>query len=142
MKCLNRFAATGLLLAAGSAAFLYAAESVKESRTENSLNELLQQRLETAKQYATAAAAAYETDTISLPEVINAYKSARDAELALASTPAQRAAAFKYYLDRMGFFEKKIGALYALGLKGGEQQKYLKAKLERQTAEIEAFRAK
>jgi hypothetical protein len=131
----NRLAVAGLIALSVSTAVVIAGVG-----TENQLKELFQQHLETAKRNVEATEAAYVTGACSLSELIGAEKALRDARLDTASTPAERIVVLEDHLKTISNLEQQIERLYRIAGKGGEAERFWRAKLEREGAQIDLFR--
>lgn len=136
-------AACALLLAAG-ATVLSAANVLEDQKTaalEKRLNKLLDERVITAERAKDALVAAFEAQTTTLFDFMDAANKLREARLAAAKTPAQELDALEKHLDLMRNVEQKIKVLYDIGTRGGEIKEYSTAQRERQSAEIAYIQA-
>ena len=80
--------------------------------------------------------AAFEADTVTLDVVIWAIDAAWKAELAAATTPAERIDAHVQHVQNLGQIKQKIEALWNVGARGGEAEKYAQAKYSVESAQI------
>jgi len=112
-----------------------------DAQTANPLEEkLLADRVAAAQLQFDRVRAGYEAETVTLDLLLQAASQLETSELAVAKTNEARIAARLRYLGTVRQIEEKIEALYRVGARGGEVEKYAMAKLNRQTAEIGLIR--
>jgi len=109
---------------------------------EKRLKELLDERVITAEQAKDALQAAFEAQTVTLFDLVNAANRLKEARLAVASTPAQELDALEKHLDLLRSTEAMIKALYDAGTRGGEAKEYTTVRRERESAEIAYIKAR
>ena len=135
---MNKFNRLTLLVAAVCLALLASRLIAKPetAKVNARLDGLRAERLATAKELVKGITAAYEADTVSIEAMFSASREVLKAELAISKVKADRVAAYRNHLDRAKRVERKTTALYEQGAKGGEHEKYQRAKLERLKVEI------
>ena len=101
---------------------------------------LLAERVATAKYELMVVRAAFEAETVTLDLVFEAAEKLAVAEAAMLNTPEAMIAVRQRHLERARQTEAKIEALFNVGARGGEAEKYAAAKLVRQSAEIALIR--
>jgi hypothetical protein len=138
----DRTVSGSLLVALAMTGLLVAAE-VEEHRvpsqptSQAELDQLLRERLEAARLLVEATRAAYETDTVTLEQLLSAHRELLNAELAVATTPMERVKAHVKALVAARGVEAKVKALHDAGARGGEAEKYARVKTARLTIEID-----
>jgi hypothetical protein len=138
----SKFAAALVLVGLALATSLAAKPDAKErANLEARLEKLRADRVESARKACEAYRAAFEAETVSLLDVLVAFDAQLDAELDAAKTPDEAIAARKQYVLRVRQAEEKIKALYDVGARGGEAEKYAKVKSCREAAEIALIKA-
>ncbi len=90
------------------------------SAADNSLDELHEEKLATAKDLYQAVEVAYDAGALQLSDVYAASKSWKDSAYELAKTKAERVAALQQHFDRMAKWHARIHALALADAKGGE----------------------
>jgi hypothetical protein len=125
------------LAGCGKSASVLAADAPEDQQTlEMRLKQLQVSRVQTARQSRDATLAAFQADTVTLGDLLTATRNLLTAELAVAKTPGQRIAAHKRHVEDVRQCEQKIEALFDVGARGGEAEKYATARYHRETAEI------
>jgi hypothetical protein len=128
-----------ILLVAGCSAspsLMAADEPDHRAALEARLKKLLLDRVATAKRAVASTNAAFEAETVTLGDLIAATQNVWKAELAVASTPEERIAAHVRHVQFVGRKHAKIEALYKVGARGGEAEKYNTSKHELESAQI------
>ena len=121
----------------GKSAAVFAADDVvASSSVQGRLKQLLVSRVQTARKTRNAVHAAFQADTVALGDLLTAAHDLLTAELAVAKTPGQQIAAHKRHVEFLRQLEQKIEALFKVGARGGEAEKYGTARYNRETAEI------
>jgi hypothetical protein len=100
------------------------------------LNKLRTERVETLREHVKATRAAHDTDTVPLENLLTANQELLDAELELAATRQERLAIYEKTVDHTKQLETKIKALFDVGARGGEAEKYFHSKAARLRVEI------
>ena len=96
------------------------------------LNQLLRERLETAKQRVAVMQAGYEAGQVPQEEVLNAHSDLLRAELGLAETKDQRIAILRRLVDKLAELEKHAKEMERVG------QGHVGAVLSMQAARLDA----
>jgi hypothetical protein len=109
---------------------------------EEQLKALLEERVQTAFLCLSATQAAFEAETVSLGDLLDAMEKLENAELSMVTKPEQEIATMKRHVTRLQQVEKKIELLYRVGTKGGEAKEYSRVKRERESAEIAVLKAR
>lgn len=112
------------------------AAAADEPANPGHLKKLLLERAETLRSYVDATRAAYETDTITLEQLLAANQELLEAELEVADSKEKRIAIYKKMVDNARQVEAKVKALHDAGARGGEAEKYYHAKATRLRMEI------
>lgn len=126
-----------------STLFLVAVASLAAARDRDPnapVSPLAKERVQVAQKLYFATQAAYEAQTVTLPQLIDARRELQAAELEL----TDQVGAIKVLKKHMGLasqVEKKIEVLFKAGGVGGEAEKYLAARLDRVKVELELERA-
>jgi len=113
-----------------------------EEKLEERLKEVLHERVRIAVRCRDATQAAFEAESVTLANLLDAMNALKDAELAVAVGPAQRLEVLQRHLDALRQTERKTQLLYNVGTKGGEAAKYAHAQRERLSAEAELLEEK
>jgi hypothetical protein len=126
-----------VLTGCGKSASVSAADAPEGPQTlEMRLRQLQVSRVQTARKSRDATLAAFQADTVTLGDLMTATHGLLTAELGVAKTPGQRVAAHKRHVEDLRQCEQKIEALFRVGARGGEAEKYATARFNRETAEI------
>ncbi len=107
------------------------------SAREVRLKQLLVERVDTARTAAMAYRAAFEAETDTLGDVVWAIDALWKAELAAAENPKDKLAAHVERIRHLVQLEQKITALFNVGARTGEAEKYATIKAARESAELE-----
>jgi len=126
-----------LLIATATVAAPEKPDFKPEEKLEEKLKEVLHERVRIAVRCREATQAAFEAETVTLANLLDAMNALKDAELAVAVGPPQRLKALQRHLDALRQTERKTQLLYKVGTRGGEAAKYAHAKRERLSAEAE-----
>jgi hypothetical protein len=130
---------------AGSTTCLAADDKQDDTRIrslEEQLKALLEYRVQTALLCLQATQAAFEAETVTLGDLLDAMNKFEDAELSMVTKPEQQLDIMKRHVTRLQQVEKKIELLYRVGTKGGEVKEYSLVKRERESAEIAVLKAR
>ena len=100
------------------------------------LTKLRIERVEALREHVKATKAAYDTDSVPLEQLLTANLEQLEAELDVVTARAERVAVFEKMLEQAAHLEAKVKALYLIGAKGGEAEKYFHAKATRLAMEI------
>lgn len=132
-------------LSLAGAPLLWAADVAhdrKVAEIEKELQKLRSDRVTTTLLEVDAQRAAYDTGTVTLDQLLDAYEHLVEDRLALAATSQERITALEEFLNHSRDTEQKIEGLYKTGSRGGEANSYARAKRARQTAEIKLLEEK
>ena len=125
-----------LIGAAWTAAIVGGAEPRKDSKPDDRLIKLYEERVKLADQAYQACKVGYESGTITLDSLLAAFNELADAQLTLCKSKAERIVVRDKQVERAKDAEAHIRALFDVAARGGEPDKLARAGVERVKAEI------
>jgi hypothetical protein len=131
--------ALAAVLSLAGATLLWAAEGAQDRKVaqlEEELQKLRSDRVTTSLLEVGSQRAAYQSGTVTLDQLLDAYEHLVEDRLALATKFQERITALEEFVGHSREIEQQIEALYKTGSRGGESNSYARVKRARQTAEI------
>jgi hypothetical protein len=130
------------LIATGTLAAPEKSRGKQKVTLEEKLKQVLNERVRIATRCREATRAAFDAETVSMLDLLDAMNALKDAELAVAGgMGSEWRKALRRHLKSVQQLELKTKLLYQVGTKGGEAAQYAHAQRERLSAEAELLRA-
>jgi hypothetical protein len=110
--------------------------------TQKILQAAREERVKAAVRYLEATGHAYDAQTVTIDQLIDALDGARDAQLAVATTAEQQIAVLEKHYAGLDDLERRTKLLFETGTRGGEAAQHALALREKLSAEISLLEAR